>query len=153
MIIKVNLEPYEIAMCKVLGNFRTYSCRITGTENKNIRDPFEIDEEGFIGEYAFCKHFNVFPDITAKPRSGSVDCIYRGKKFDVKTTKVKSGKLIAPYAKETEVFALAILYETYVLLPGYMYARKLFVPENLTGEFGDSYVAEQHMLTQWMEND
>lgn len=152
MIIKVNMEPYEIAFCKMMGNLRNYSCRITGTENKNHNDPYEIDENGFIGEFAFCKHFNVFPDVTAKPRSGSVDCIYRGKKFDIKTTRVKSGRLIAPYSDETEAFALAILFDTCVLLPGYIMAEEVFRPENQTGEFGDSYVVGQHRLTQWGEN-
>lgn len=152
MIVRVDIEPHELAICKMMGNLRSFSCRIVGSDNQNYRDPYEIDEEGFIGEFAFCKHFNVFPDITAKSRKDAIDCKYRGKNFDVKATRLKNGRLIARYNKNVQAYALAIIYETYVLLPGYIMVEDFYKEEHKTGEFGDSYVVGQHKLTQWGEN-
>jgi hypothetical protein len=153
MIIRVDLEPAEIAVCKMMGNLRSFSARTVSSKNTPFnRDTYEIDEDGFIGEYAFCKHWNIFFDITAKPRTGSADCLLKEKRFDVKTTRVKSGKLIAKHNDDIDVFALAILHDTYVLFPGYITAAELYKDENKSAEFNFSYVVEQNRLQQWKDN-
>lgn len=154
MIIKIELEPAEIAVCKMLGNLRSFSARTVSSKNTPFnRDTYEIDEDGFIGEYAFCKHWNIFFDITAKPRTGSADCVLFGKRFDIKTTRLESGRLIAKKNDDVDVYALAIMNEAYtVTFPGYITASDLFRDENKSDEFNGSYVVKQDKLTPWKDN-
>lgn len=152
---RVDLELPELAVCKMLGNLRTFSARTVASKGTPFnRDGFEIDEDGFIGEYAFCKKHNLFFDITAKPRRGGIDCKFMGKGVDIKTTRLEKGRLIVKYNKDVEVVALAIfhVHGAYVTFPGYIMASDLFVKENQTGEFGESYVVGQNALTNWKED-
>lgn len=163
MIITVELNPIEIAVCNMMGNMRSFACRLANSKpgvtvqsaKDKGRDGILNDEEGFIGEYAFCKYWNIFPDITAIPRKGSPDCKLKGKMFDVKATTYKNGRLqVKGFNKDVEVFALAIVDGTTVTFPGYIYAKNLYKDENLVdkGFEEPTYAVTQDKLLQWEDN-
>lgn len=144
----------------MMGNLRSFSCRLAnskkGTTVQSARDrgqtDTDVDENGFIGEFAFCKHHNIFPDITAIPRKGSPDCILNGIRVDVKATKYKNGRLqVKGINTDVDVFALAIIEDMTVTFPGFITAKNLYVDENIIDEgFDDvTYAVEQHKLRQW----
>jgi len=61
-----------------------------------------IDLEGVCGEMAFCKLFNVYPDLDTDrpPPHPLYDCVLSdGSRIDVKTTKYESGKLLVDTRK------------------------------------------------------
>jgi hypothetical protein len=120
------------------------------------QNPLEIDELGVMGEYAFCKHFNIFFDPTTYARAGGADCVLRGQRIDVKTTAYLDGKLIATVKGNTDidVFVLAIARDggSEFVFPGYISAKRFYKEENLTNlGHGSTYAVTQDRLSPWKE--
>lgn len=157
MIIKVKLNQAEMAACRVLGNLRSIAAR--GASVKDVQmgknDPLDIDEDGVIGEYAFCKHWNICFDPTASPRGESYDCELKGKKIDVKSTRLKNGRLTKTLKPNNvvDIYALAIIDGDLITFPGYALAKEL-CREDRIGNLGhgDGYIMDQSELRQWKED-
>jgi len=154
LIIEVELELHEIAICRMIGNMRSVINRSTSVTNLQMgkQDPFSIDEDGVIGEYAFCKHWNIFFDPTIKPRSGTADCELMDMAFDIKATRRLDGRLLAGLKPNPEIdfYALAIIQENKVIFPGYASAADLIKEENIKNlGHGNGYVLDQSQLKQW----
>lgn len=159
-MFEVQLTMAEIAVCRMLGNARTIAARAGSVNDKQMgkQPAFEIDEDGVIGEYAFCKAKNIFFDPSASPRSGSYDCVLMGKRLDIKTTRYAQGRLAVTTKRnpDVDIFVLA-LYDPAthkVTFPGYVLADRLYQSENLKDlGHGQSYVMEQSKLNQWKTDD
>lgn len=156
MIIKVNLTQAEIAVCKVLGNLRSIAARSASVKDVQMgsNNPMDIDEDGVIGEYAFCKYWNIFFDPSASPRSGSADCTLDGHRFDIKATRYKTGRLMATLKPNPDVdfYALAIIDGDDVIFPGFVSNAELRQDKNIKNlGHGDGYVMEQSELKQWKD--
>lgn len=152
MIFTVTLTDYELISCRMIGNMRSYMCRSMNVPKSAARPSMENDEDGVIGELAFCKHKNIYFDMTANIRTNTYDCILSGKKFDIKSTRWPEGKLLAGTTRnpDVEVFALAIIDQNTVTFPGYVLADAMYVPENITDlGYGPVYAVAQKDLTQW----
>lgn len=154
MSFVVTLTDLELLSCRMFGNMRTIFNRVASVKDKQMGTQaiYKTDEDGAIGEYAFCKHFNIMFDISMQPRSGSYDCIYKGKKIDIKTTRVAHGKLIATTKKnpDVDVFVLAIINSNQVTFPGYALSSEMYDDANLSDlGHGKSYVINQKNLRQW----
>lgn len=155
-MFEVQLTTSEIAVCRTLGNLRTIAARAASVNDKQMgkQSAVEIDEDGVIGEYAFCKSKNIFFDPSASPRSGSYDCVLMGKRIDIKTTRYAKGRLAVTTKRnaDVDIFVLA-LYDPAthkVTFPGYILADRLYQPENLKDlGHGEGYVVEQSKLNQW----
>jgi hypothetical protein len=86
---QITLTDSECFIAKYLAKTRGSNDRDAGAVNTPYagKDQQEIDENGFGAEIAFCKLFNLSPDLTTNPRVGGFDCLTRsGKKIDVKNT-------------------------------------------------------------------
>lgn len=75
---------------------------------------FEIDQQGFGGELAFCRMCNVFPDLntvnrSAWERTDQGDCKLRGYTVDVKTAKRADSALWVPERKNGSVQLYALV--------------------------------------------
>ena len=62
----------------------------------------EADIEGVLGELAFCKLLNVYPDLDIMLQSHSFDCLYKTLRIDVKTSKYKQARLLVDIRKRVE---------------------------------------------------
>jgi len=158
MTIVVSLDNDDMNICRVLGNLRTLVAR--GNKVKDAKmgqlSGADIDEDGVIAEYAFCKRFNIFFDPCAYPRSGSIDCVYKGHQIDIKSTRHTNGRLLATLKKndEVDIYVLAIIDGNEVRFPGWAYAKTLFDPANVTNlGHGEGYAMEQSQLQKWKQND
>ena len=158
-MFEVQLTIAEIAMCRMLGNARTIAARAGSVVDKQMgkQPAFEIDEDGVIGEYAFCKSKNIFFDPSASPRSGSYDCVLMGKRIDVKTTRYEKGRLAVTTKRnpDVDIFVLAIfrVSDNTVVFPGFALADVLYQAENLKDlGHGEGYVMEQEQLNRWKPN-
>ena len=156
MSFAVTLTSQEMATCRMLGNLRSIASRGTGIKDVQMgkQSPLEIDEFGIMGEYAFCKHFNIFFDPVTYARAGGYDCILRGKRVDIKTTPYTSGKLIATLKKnmDIDVFVLAIARNggQVIEFPGYITANNLYQDVNVKDlGHGDTYAVDQAFLSPW----
>jgi hypothetical protein len=153
-MIKIKLEPDEIAVCNLIGRNRALIARSSGVKDVKMgnQDGAEADVLGFMGEYAFAKHFNVFPDLGLVPRSGSADGILKGYKYDIKTTTYKNGRLLSTIKDNDDVdmYVLAIVEEPFVFVAGYAFKDELRKESNLIDlGHGKGYGLNQEQLREF----
>lgn len=155
MSFSVTLDSGEMAVCRMMGNMRYHACRIanSGATPYGTKDPYEVDEDGFIGEYAFCKRFNLFFDITAKPRKGGIDCVYDGRRIDVKSTRRLDDRVLVKITDNSEVdlYVFAFIEGNTVTFPGYV-TRSRIMAEGIKKPNPDGtfyYEMNKTDLTQW----
>ena len=122
MIISVPMSSEEIMTCRLIGNMRTISNRASVIKDRQMggQPTYQTDEEGVIGEYAFCKHHNIFFDPSIAVRSGSYDCLLNKYRIDIKATRRANGRLVATTKQNSDVdiFVLAIIGDHEVTFPG-----------------------------------
>lgn len=147
----IQLTEAEMATVQILSNIRTIVARLNNVRDAKMANAngVDIDFDGLIGEYAFCKKYNLFLDITASPRSGTYDCLYNGKRVDIKTTRHKNGRLLCTMKKndDVDVYVLAIIDGYNVYFPGWAYKDELRKDENIIDlGYGQGYAISQDRL-------
>ena len=100
-MFEITITEQDYLFCITVAAMRNMVARGNNVEDRQVGDQSAIKTDliGVIGEYAFCKRNNIFPDLVASPRSGSYDCIFKGYRIDVKATHYKEGKLLATTKK------------------------------------------------------
>jgi len=104
-------------------------------------------------EIAFCKLYNIYPDLTITHRSGGYDCITcSGAKVDVKATIYFSGKLLAVINKhksDADIYVLMVgKFPTYTWV-GWAKAGDLLSDENIIDlGYGPTYALSQDKLNK-----
>jgi hypothetical protein len=84
--MKVTLNEHEKAIAIHTTKMRRKEDRAKGRKDViKPEDSYDCDERGSLGEMAFAKHFNKYPDFTMVP--GDYDFIVDGYRVDVKTSK------------------------------------------------------------------
>lgn len=153
----VTLTEDELIACRLMGNMRTFGS-IAGNSRSTPYNGWEladINQDSFTGEYAFCKYWNLFFDITATPRRGGYDCVLHGQRMDIKTTQYLDGKLMVKDIgnDDIDVYVLALLDGNTVHFPGYCSAKRLKAEAdrlpNRDGTF--RFEMEQFKLSPWKE--
>lgn len=141
-------------LASLLGGVRSLVNRGQGVKDAKIgpQDGFTADQDAIIGELAFAKLHNVWPDLSLRPRSGSADLVVKGKRIDIKSTRRKDGRLLSTTKgnSDVDVYVLAILEDHQVTFPGWAYADDLHSPERLTDlGHGPTYAINQSELRPW----
>lgn len=65
-----------------------------------------IERNGLGGELAFCKAFNLFPDIATDYPSEHDAVLPNGMKVEIKTTEYKTGKLLVRRMNDADIYVL-----------------------------------------------
>lgn len=134
----ITLNDMEQRICKKIASERYSINRKNGIIDRKKGDQSNefTDLEGFSGEFAFCKLFNIFPDFYVKvtdQKTDTGDCTFKGKSIDVKTTKYPNGRLICAMWKNENVDLYALMvgeFPTYKYC-GFVKAKDLKVEENI----------------------
>lgn len=133
--MKIKLEPDEVTVCQTIGRMRSLIARSNGVKDAKIgdQDGAEADVQGMMAEYAFAKRFNTFPDLGLTPRSGSADGILNGKRYDIKSTTYKTGRLLSTMKvnPDVDVYVLAIVTGNEVDFVGWASKKELIKEENI----------------------
>lgn len=133
--MKIKLEPDEITVCQTIGRMRSLIARSHGVQDAKIgdQDGAEADVHGMMAEYAFSKRFNTFPDLGLTPRSGSADGILNGKRYDIKSTTYKTGRLLSTMKvnPDVDVYVLGIITNNEVDFVGWASKEELIREENI----------------------
>lgn len=113
------------------------------------QDPYDMDIDGFTGEFAVAKFLNIMPDFTINERKNAVDLICQGKTIDVKTTRNPNGHIyVTSYHKNSpcDLYVQVILAGNIAQLSGWIDSKTLF--EKATYIPGDhaSYCLKQSDL-------
>lgn len=154
---KITLDPTEQIICKAIANGRYQNARKQNIKNSKIggQSNEQTDLEGLGSEIAFCKLFNVYPDLTVQVRSSTEGTddgdakIRDGRSVDVKSTKYATGRLLAVKWKKPKVDLFALMvgeFPTYEF-KGFMKSEELLKHERI-GNLGrgEGFIAQQHEL-------
>lgn len=122
----------EIAEARYAANRRA------AVSDKSICGSADIDLNGYGGEVAFCRLFDLDPDLTIGPRSSALgtdsgDCVLNGRRVDIKTTEWQNGRLLATRWKKPDVDYFALMvgkFPTYECR-GFMATEDLLQPSRL----------------------
>jgi hypothetical protein len=151
--MRIDLTPHELLICKTVGVMRrTAASGNVIDKQMGKQDPWDIDVDGMVGEFCVARFLNVFPDLTVGIRSGGADLIKNGKNIDVKSTRYKTGHLLATLKKAEapcDTYILVIVDDRGGDIVGWISASKLFVEENIKDKgHGDGYIVSQDQLNK-----
>ena len=150
--MNITLNAAEIKICEWIAKNRYASNRNGGVSDKKIgpQSCEETDLEGICGEFAFCKAMNLYPDMSISPRKGTDDVTLNGKTVDVKTTRYKTGKLLARKTKgetPSDVYVLVVGQCPEYKIAGWCGSAELLCESNLIDlGYGKTYGLEQCAL-------
>ena len=118
------------------------------------RDPYDIDIDGFMGEFIIAKYLGIMPDFSLNERKNSIDLISKkGKSIDVKTTRNPDGKLyVTDYHKKNpcDIYILVVIDDLGGDVIGWIDKDSLF--KNATYSDSNnhpSYILEQQYLNKY----
>lgn len=156
--IKVELDYSELQFCQMVGRNRSLVARGNNVRDakKSNQDGAEIDVIGFTGEYAFAKHFNLFPDIGWSPRSGSKDGVYNGNRYDVKSTKNPNSQLLCTLKDNpnVDIYVLCVVQGSTIDIKGWALKSELVDKDNIVNHgYGECYGLDQRGLRQFKDED
>lgn len=152
----VILNDIEQKIVQYIARSRFEINRQNGVKNsrKGKQSDHLTDLDGFGGEFAFCKLFNLYPDLEVKVTSqetDSGDCILNGYRIDIKTTKYKTGKLICALWKNDEIDYYALMVGEFPKyeFKGFAKASDVKKEENIVNlGRGKLYAVDQKMLIE-----
>lgn len=150
----ITLSNFELKICELIAKNRYTNNRINCVKNSKIgaQSDEETDFEGICAEVAFCKLYNLYPDLSIHTRNIDTDegdVKLNGLSIDIKTTKYKNGKLLAaPWKKITgDLFALMVGTAPTYVFKGFMKQNDLLIPSRLGNlGHGPTYIAYQNEL-------
>jgi len=99
---RVTLNKTELRLVEYVSQSRYRTNRDSGVVDALVADasPIKMERQGFGAEVAFCKLFNVYPDMTIEPRSGGHDCTMpSGLRIDVKSCTRRTDHLLVTMKK------------------------------------------------------
>jgi len=153
--LEIKLNESELKICEWLAKSRFANNRNVNVVDKKIgpQSCHETDLEGICGEFAICKILNLYPDMSIHSRSGGHDLLYFGKKIDVKTTKYKTGKLLAVKSKKTDnadIYVLLTGKRPSYTFAGWSFSHELLSEKNLCDlGYGHTYGLDQKFLRDY----
>ena len=154
---KIVLTREEQKICEYIGIKRYNINREKGVTDKKIgkEDNHFMDINGFGGEFAFCKLFNIMPDFLVKVTQTNKNdydaLLFNCISVDVKTTHYITGTLAVANWKidKVDCYALMIGKMPSYTFKGFMFGDDL-KKENRLGDLGHgmSYIVEQNELKE-----
>jgi len=151
----VVLNDTEQKLAEHLANSRYNMNRSQGVCNKRIgpQGDWETDLEGVGAEIAFCKNFNVYPDLSLDGHPTEDAILKCGKRVDVKSTKYDNGHLIAVLGKRNkapDLYALVVGKFPRYRIAGFIEADELLKDERIMDfGYGPTYAIEQGELKKF----
>lgn len=135
----------ELMVARFIAASRQTHGRKNYEDKKRMDDGFQADVDGMIGEMCFGKMFNYFVNLSA--RKADADFYTKdGKSIDVKSTRYKTGRLVATINKKRspcDLYVLMVIDGEGGWYKGYVSKEELFKDENIKDlGHGPTYVYE-----------
>lgn len=159
--MKITLSESEQAIVHYVARCREAANKAKGShwvDESAGMTGLEIDQQGFGGELAVCKAFNVFPDFSLQCRSAARgddlgDCMIQGLVVDVKTSRRPDSGLWVRSNKRGNADAYCLVTGTFPEFTIVGFAIKAFVFQRFHLK-GSQYVINQSdLLTISQFND
>jgi len=147
VIIELNAAEQRLIRFISKERFTRYKDHLLGKNHQSLQQVVE----GLGGEFAFCKLFNLYPDISIEiPEEDAGDCGTHGKRIDVKTTQYEQGNLlVVPWKNFNKIDFFALMVGTFpkYKYKGLMPTSQVKQDENLTDlGHGKVYLIKQNLL-------
>lgn len=150
----IELNDTEQRIADYLAKVRTASNNAIGVVNKKQgpQSDHETTLQGIGAELAFCRLFNIYPDLT-NANGNNIDATLRsGETVDVKATKYPNGKmLVVRWKKLGDVSLYVLMVGTFprYRCAGFFPSDQVLHPDRLVDlGHGPVYAVEQHELHQ-----
>ena len=152
----VTLTEGEIEVCRMIAQMRDRQNTQINHDKVSNKTQEQQSFEGVMGEVAFCKAMNIYPDLSTEQRKNGYDCVFNEHRVDVKSTNHPMGKLLLPEWKDNpdiDIYVLAILHPFHVELVGWAFKTDLMQPENLKDlGYGPTYALTQQQLRKFKQD-
>jgi hypothetical protein len=152
----VTLTDGEIEVCRMIAQMRDKQNTQINHDKVSNKTQEQQSFEGVMGEVAFAKWKNVYPDLSTEPRKNGYDCVFKEHRVDVKSTNHPTGDLILKIDKDNpdiDIYVLAILHPFHVDIVGWAYKTDLMQPENVKHYgYGPTYGLTQSQLRKFKED-
>jgi hypothetical protein len=151
----ITLNSNERITVEHMAKMRYEHCRRVGARLTIYSDAEAMENEinSFGGEFAFCKHWNLYPDFDDNTFAHHDATMADGRTVDVKTTPLKTGRLQAKKLdkkKMPDFYALMIGTFPDFHYMGMMDTERLIVPERIDHrQKHPVYVATQAELLEY----
>lgn len=135
-------EYYQLYNLSVIRMNTNIQNNIKNQKRDPNQNDLDISVTGALGEYAFCKFFNLKYDDSTYSRSGDKDCEMKGYRIDVKASRWKGQYVYVKYREYpyVDIFAFCYVHGTTVEILGYQFADFILNPANLVnGHNGPCY--------------
>lgn len=153
----IKLTEIECLALIPIASSRTLVNRCCNVKSSQVCEQLhkDIEYDGVISEYAFCKLFNLFIDITPEPRRYGYDCkLKNGVSVDVKATRHENGNLVVDVSKknaDVDIYVGSVLKYVngngcVVEFIGWCTKEELFMPENFRHYYSDCYFMTRNKL-------
>lgn len=154
MIIEPN--RHEVLMCELFGSIRRKNAMQFNYDRQvSKQNPYDMDIDGFMGEFIVAKYLNVMPDFTINEKKNAVDLNWNKRTIDVKTTRNPRGNVyVTEYhrKKPCDLYIQVVLEDAHVgRITGWIGKETMFQVAELQGGNHPSYCIKQSALLP-MEN-
>ena len=158
--MRINLTPEEIRIVKFIGKARRDNAQKYNKDKQISKiEPYQLDIDGFMGEFIVAKAFNLMPDFELSEKKKSFDLIDGdGNKIDVKSSRIDNIKLrITEYHDKDpcDIYVLCIVDDTggeIKCWASWDYIKANSYKEQSVNKFGGlstCYAISQHQLNKY----
>ena len=110
------------------------------------QNPYDMDIDGFMGEFAVAKYLNVNVDTSINEKKNPIDLYLNKKSIDVKTSRNNEAKLyVTEYHRHNpcDIYILVFVEENIATIKGWIDSKTLFEKAKLITGKHPSYMLEQ----------
>ena len=112
--MRIDLTQEEIRIVKFMGKARRDNAQKYNKDKQvSQQDPYQIDTDGFMGEFIVAKVLNLMPDFELTVKKKDYDLIdAEGNKIDVKSSRLENIKLrVTEYHNKSpcDIYVLSIV--------------------------------------------
>ena len=148
--IKIEFSRHELMICELFGTVRRKNAMQFNVDRQvSLQNPYEMDIDGFMGEFAVAKFLNVMVDTSIAEKKNPVDLLWNGKTIDVKSTRVSNASIfVTEYhrTKPCNLYVLVTLENDAAILSGWIDSDGLFKHAEAVGKDHPSYRLDHKYL-------
>jgi hypothetical protein len=149
--MRIDLSRQELFICEYFGTMRRKNAMQFNVDRQvSKQNPYDMDIDGFKGEFIVAKYLNLMPDFTLNERKNPVDLWIKGKSIDVKATRNKLGNIyVTMYHKKNpcDYYIQTVVDDLGGLIRGWISGEDLFKVAVLNEEHSHpSYMLPQAQL-------
>lgn len=150
MDMEIELNRHELLICDIMGSIRRKNAMQFNYDRQvSKQNPYDMDIDGFKGEYIVAKYLNVMPDLSINEKKNPIDLYWNNLSVDVKATRNPNGHIyVTEYHKLSpcDLYIQVILNDNGGLIKGWADSKYLFLNADLIHGSHPSYKLDQHKL-------